>query len=249
MVGRPGFFDVEERLRELSVKGDDLERMAALVDFAIFRAELGRAAPRSDSAKGGKPAFDHVLMFEILGCTRFLWTPTCSERNRNDDVQHEEDRASPVTYARCRRAVRDRGRYPFRLAIGARLELGRYRYHVVGTARGLVASGRDPLIFMQLRDSQDLRFRLAPAAARRWKHLAALTDQEQSNLLTLSMVNRARVQLGMFTVVLLFVSAVIIALIIDTMTMAKLRAIATLTLIAAPDRTIIGHVLQQALGG
>src|SRR3954452_7268963 len=33
----PGFFDVEERLRELSAKGDDLERVKALVDFEIFR--------------------------------------------------------------------------------------------------------------------------------------------------------------------------------------------------------------------
>ena len=40
MVRQPGFFDVEERLRELSAKGDDLERIAALVDFAMFRAEL-----------------------------------------------------------------------------------------------------------------------------------------------------------------------------------------------------------------
>ena len=50
----------------------------------------------------------------------------------------------------------------------------------------------------------------------RWKHLSALTDQEQSDLLTFSVVNRARVQLGIFTAVLLFVSAVIIALIIYT---------------------------------
>jgi ABC-type lipoprotein export system ATPase subunit len=82
---------------------------------------------------------------------------------------------------------------------------------------------------------------------RRWKHLSALTDAEQSELLTRSVVNRARVQLGMFTVVLLFVTAVIIALIIDTMTMDKLREIATLKLIGAPDRTIAGLVLQQAL--
>jgi IS5 family transposase len=34
----PGFFDVEERLRELSAKGDDLERVKALVDFEIFRS-------------------------------------------------------------------------------------------------------------------------------------------------------------------------------------------------------------------
>jgi hypothetical protein len=33
MVRQAGFFDVEERLRELSAKGDDLERIAALVDF------------------------------------------------------------------------------------------------------------------------------------------------------------------------------------------------------------------------
>jgi hypothetical protein len=34
MVRQPGLFDVEERLRELSAKGHDLERIAALVDFA-----------------------------------------------------------------------------------------------------------------------------------------------------------------------------------------------------------------------
>jgi putative ABC transport system permease protein len=82
---------------------------------------------------------------------------------------------------------------------------------------------------------------------RRWKHLAALTDAEQADILTRSVVQRARVQLGMFTVVLLFVSAVIIALIIYTMTMDKLREIATLKLIGASDRTIVGLVLQQAL--
>ena len=66
MVRQPGFFDVEERLRELSAKGDDLERIAALVDFAMFRAELEQAVPRADGTKGGRPAFDHVLMFKIL---------------------------------------------------------------------------------------------------------------------------------------------------------------------------------------
>jgi len=66
MVGQPGFFDVAERLRELSGKGDDLERIAALVDFSLFRAELERAVPRADGTKGGRPAFDHVLMFKIL---------------------------------------------------------------------------------------------------------------------------------------------------------------------------------------
>jgi transposase len=66
MGRQSGFFDVEERLRELSAKGDNLERIAALVDFAMFRSDLERAVPRADGTKGGRPAFDHVLMFKIL---------------------------------------------------------------------------------------------------------------------------------------------------------------------------------------
>jgi transposase, IS5 family len=66
MGRQPGFFDVEERLRELSAKGDDLERLNALVDFEAFRPELERAVPRSDRTKGGRPPYDHVLMFKVL---------------------------------------------------------------------------------------------------------------------------------------------------------------------------------------
>jgi transposase, IS5 family len=66
MGQQPGFFDVDGRLRELSAKGDDLERIAGLVDFEMFRPELEQAVPRSNGAKGGRPAFDHVLMFKVL---------------------------------------------------------------------------------------------------------------------------------------------------------------------------------------
>lgn len=66
MGRQPGFFDVEERLRELSAKGDDLERLNGLVDFEAFRPELERAVLRSDRAKGGRPPYDHVLMFKVL---------------------------------------------------------------------------------------------------------------------------------------------------------------------------------------
>src|SRR5262249_12704043 len=66
MRGQSGFFDVEERLKELSAKGDDLERLTTVVNFELFRGELERAVPRSDGSKGGRPAFDHVLMFKVL---------------------------------------------------------------------------------------------------------------------------------------------------------------------------------------
>ncbi len=66
MAGQAGFFDVEERLAGLSKKGDDLERLIAVVDFELFRPELEAAVPRADRSKGGRPPFDHVLMFKTL---------------------------------------------------------------------------------------------------------------------------------------------------------------------------------------
>ncbi len=66
MRGQAGFFDIDERLKELSAKGDDLERLNAIVDFEMFRSGLARAVPRSDGSKGGRPAFDHVFMFKVL---------------------------------------------------------------------------------------------------------------------------------------------------------------------------------------
>jgi transposase, IS5 family len=67
MVDRtPGFFDFDDRLAELSAKGDALERVKGLVDFEMFRSALEAAVPRADRSKGGRPAFDHVLMFKVL---------------------------------------------------------------------------------------------------------------------------------------------------------------------------------------
>src|SRR5690349_22547936 len=66
MRGQAGFFDVDERLKQLSAKGDNLERLSAVVDFELFRADLERAVPRADGSKGGRPPFDHVLMFKTL---------------------------------------------------------------------------------------------------------------------------------------------------------------------------------------
>jgi putative ABC transport system permease protein len=81
----------------------------------------------------------------------------------------------------------------------------------------------------------------------RWKHLAALTQAAQEDLLLTAVVDKARKQIGLFTITLLTVSTVVIALIVYTMTMDKIREIATLKLIGAPDRTVVGLILQQAM--
>ncbi|HEY3911508.1 MAG TPA: hypothetical protein VGM07_16725 [Stellaceae bacterium] len=51
MTGQPGFFDGDERLRALSAAGDPLERLAAVIDFEVFRSDLERALSRSDRAR------------------------------------------------------------------------------------------------------------------------------------------------------------------------------------------------------
>lgn len=60
------FFDFDDRLAELSAKGDDLERVKVLLEFEMFCPALEAAVPRADRPKGGRPAFDRVLMFNIL---------------------------------------------------------------------------------------------------------------------------------------------------------------------------------------
>src|ERR671916_2507768 len=66
MRGQAEFFDFDERLKELSAKGDHLERLNGLIDFELFRPDLEKAVPRSDGSKGGRPPFDHVFMFKVL---------------------------------------------------------------------------------------------------------------------------------------------------------------------------------------
>jgi putative ABC transport system permease protein len=169
------------------------------------------------------------------------------------------------------------------LSLGETIRLGRNDYTVVGLTSGIVTLSGDSIVYMTLRDAQQLQFDLAPPAARRevargaqrtqtdfinavvarvspnvpvseiaeiierWKHLAALTAEDQERLLTLTVIERAQRQIGLFMTMLTIVSAVIIALIVYTLTMDKIRAIATLKLIGAPDRTIVALIVQQAL--
>ena len=117
----------------------------------------------------------------------------------------------------------------------------------VQLARGAAGSGRDTVNAVVARLQDDADPDIVAETVRRWKHLSALTQAAQENILTRSLVDRARRQIGLFTSLLLVVSAVIIALIIYTMTMEKMKQIATLKLIGAPDRTIVGMIVQQAL--
>jgi putative ABC transport system permease protein len=83
---------------------------------------------------------------------------------------------------------------------------------------------------------------------RRWKHLQVFTRAQMEDILVAKLIATSAKQIGMFLVILAIVSAAIVAFIIYTMTLGKLREIAVLKLIGTRDRTIASMILQQAMG-
>ena len=106
--------------------------------------------------------------------------------------------------------------------------------HNVNTVLVQVKPGSDP--------------ELVAEPIRRWKHVEAYTRDQMEDILVVKLIANSAKQIGMFLVILAIVSAAIVAFIIYTMTLGKLREIAVLKLIGTRNRTIAGMILQQALG-
>lgn len=67
-----GLFDEQMRLEKLSKKQDPLERLSSHIDFEFFRSPLKKFFDKdADTSKGGRPAYDYVLMFKILILQRY----------------------------------------------------------------------------------------------------------------------------------------------------------------------------------
>ena len=82
----------------------------------------------------------------------------------------------------------------------------------------------------------------------RWSRYQVYTRAQMEEILIEKLVATSARQIGMFLVILSVVSAAIVAFIIYTLTMAKIREIAVLKLIGTRNRTIASMILQQALG-
>lgn len=85
------------------------------------------------------------------------------------------------------------------------------------------------------------------ASIRRWKRLTAYTRPQMEEILIGKLIATSAKQIGMFLVILAVVSAAIVAFIIYTLTMDKIREIAVLKLIGTRNRTIAAMIMQQAL--
>ena len=188
------------------------------------------------------------------------------------------------------------------LSLGDKISVRRHEYAIVGLTRRMVSSSGDPMIFIPLKDAQEVQFlkdndalinerartasnpafnrpgipglleaiqasqtssrfvnailvRTAPGTDEavagqiaRWKHLEAYTKPQMDEILVVRLIATSAKQIFMFLVILAIVSAAIVAFIIYTMTMNKVREIAVLKLIGAMNKTISGMILQQALG-
>lgn len=188
------------------------------------------------------------------------------------------------------------------LVVGDHIDIRRHEYTVVGLTQRMVSSSGDPMIFIPLKDAQEVQFlkdndalvnerartaanpafnrpgvpglleavqdsqtssrfvnailvRTAPGAEEtvageieRWKHLEAYGKREMDEILVARLIATSSKQIFMFLVILAIVSAAIVAFIIYTMTLNKVREIAVLKLIGATNHTISAMILQQALG-
>ncbi|MFT5836487.1 MAG: putative ABC transport system permease protein [Sulfurimonas sp.] len=167
--------------------------------------------------------------------------------------------------------------------IDDKIKLGRNFYTVVGITHGSVASGGDPLVYVSLKDAQELQFtytnkriqtdrvrgiinkdsHLVNAIVatikdgynvdevaqdiRKWQHKSVYTRAEQEIVLTRNVVEKASKQIGLFTVILIVVATIIIALIIYTMTLEKMKEISIMKLIGLPNRIIIKMIVEETL--
>jgi putative ABC transport system permease protein len=81
----------------------------------------------------------------------------------------------------------------------------------------------------------------------RWLHFSAYTTAGERDLMLEGRLKKMSAVLGLFRSLLVVVSIVIIALIVYVLTIEKIRPIATLKLIGAPNRVIVRMILEQSL--
>ncbi len=80
-----------------------------------------------------------------------------------------------------------------------------------------------------------------------WGDVSVFTRTGQRELLLKGSVEKVKRQIGLFRVLLTLIAAIIMALILYTLTLDKIHSIALLKLIGAPNRVILGLILQQAI--
>jgi putative ABC transport system permease protein len=82
---------------------------------------------------------------------------------------------------------------------------------------------------------------------RDWLHFNVYTTEQERTLMLQGRLSRMSAVLGLFRALLVLVSIVIIGLIVYVLTIEKIRSIATLKLIGAPNHLIVRLIMTQSL--
>jgi len=215
---------------------------------------------------GGKKVRVQAVGFDIYGDINPI-NPKRLIAGRNLEIDHYEI------------VVTDKTGYK----LHDRLKLGRNEYTVVGITHGSVSSGGDALVYLSLKDAQQIQFsysnkRIQTDKARgitskethlvnaiiatlrpgfiaddvannirKWQHKSVYTRAEQKNVLTRNVIEKASKQIGMFTAILVGVATIIIALIIYTMTLEKMKEISIMKLMGLPNSMITKMIVEETL--
>ncbi len=132
-----------------------------------------------------------------------------------------------------------------------RIDLGRTQPLLIERSQGpssdIPAIGPAAVSAIVVRVAPGVDARQVASVIASWPDVTVHDFEGQRQLLLAGVVDRARRQLGLFRVLLIIVSAIIMALILYTLTLDKLHDVAMLKLMGARNGVILGLIMQQAI--
>jgi putative ABC transport system permease protein len=150
---------------------------------------------------------------------------------------------NPGEAVRLERAARE--------ARGARSELGLKQPPLIEQASRpsgeLPAIARPPLSAVMVTVAPGANVNRVADIISGWGDVSVFDQDAQREFLLKGTVEKSRRQIGLFRVLLTVIAAIIMALILYTLTLDKVHSIALLKLIGAPNTVILGMIVQQAL--
>ncbi len=134
-----------------------------------------------------------------------------------------------------------------RAANQKRLERAGYSPEQAAKLLPLLSSSSDNVNAVLVKLLPGANAELARRHIRDWLYFNVYTTDEERELMLEGRLRRMSAVLGLFRSLLVIVSIVIIALIVYVLTIEKIRTIATLKLIGAPNRVIVRLIMEQSL--
>jgi len=116
-----------------------------------------------------------------------------------------------------------------------------------GPSSGIPALGPPPVSAVLVKVAPGADPAQVAATIASWPDVSVYTADAQRQLLVRGSVDKSRRQLGLFRGLLIGVSAIIMALILYTLTLDKIHDIAVLKLMGARNLVVINLILQQAI--